>query len=463
MLAPEQSIEVVRTALDAAGYLTPSTPLLAAVSGGADSMALLFMLHELEVPVVVAHYDHQTRAGESYQDARFVRRTAEKLGLPFFLGTNDVPSIAAEAHGSFEEVARELRYLFLIETAEDQGCAALVTGHHADDQAETVLMRVLRGSSPRGLAGIAAVGEREGFTILRPMLSLAQEDILEYVSDRELEYCTDATNRDYRFLRSRIRHELMPFLTREYNANLREALVRMAAVQRDENAFLASATEAFLRHCMVDSESIERRAFRYGHTAIQRRAMLEIAWEHGVEPSFERVNAAVHHIVHGETGAYCDLGGDLQLCNGKEDTIIVRSERRRYRQRQAVMGVPGEVSILGKHFFARVLDTRPDADLRAYCTATRQVFDADRLGDRIALRTCRDGDSFTPLGLKGTKKIGDYFTDIGLPAPKRQQQVVVEANGEIVWVVGHAVAEEAAVRPDTMRFAEVTVGDATSA
>lgn len=462
MKSPEQSLKVVRAALDAAGYLTPSAPLLAAVSGGADSMALLFMLHELEVPVVVAHYDHQTRDGDSYQDAAFVQSNADRLGLPFYLGTNNVPAIAAEAHGSFEEVARELRYLFLIETAEEHGCVALVTGHHADDQAETVLMRVLRGTSPRGLAGIGAVSEREGFTVLRPMLSLTREDIIEYVSDRELEYFTDPTNRDHRFLRNRIRHELMPFLTREYNSNLREALTRMAAVQRDENAFLTSATEAFLQHCMVDSETIERRAFRYGHSAVQRRAILDIAWQHGVQPDFDRVLAAVQHIVHGETGAYCDLGGDLQLCNGKEDTLLVQAERRRYRQRQAVMGVPGEVSILGKHFFARVLDDHPD-DLRAYCTATRQVFDADRLGERLALRTCRDGDAFTPLGLRGTKKIGDYFTDIGLPAPKRQQQVVVEANGEIVWVVGHAVAATAAVRSDTKRYAEVIVGDATSA
>lgn len=426
-------------------------------------MALLFMLHELDISVVVAHYDHQTRGRENYQDATVVKDAADRLSLPFFIGSNDVPAIAAEAHGSFEEVARELRYLFLIETAEDLGCAALVTGHHADDQAETVLMRMLRGTSPRGLAGIPPVGEREGFTVLRPMLSLTREDILAYASDRELDYCTDPSNRDFRFLRNRIRHELMPFLTREYNGNLREALIRMAAIQRDENAFLVSATEAFLTHCMVDSESIERRAFRYGHTAVQRRAILEIAWEHGVRPDFDRVDAAVQHIVHGDTGTYCDLGGELQLCNGKEDTLILQSERRRYRQRQAVMGVPGEVSILGKHFFARVLEDQPGNDLRTYCNATRQVFDADRLGDRVALRTCRDGDSFTPLGLRGTKKIGDYFTDIGLPAPKRQQQVVVEANGEIVWVVGHAVAETAAVRPETRRFAEVIVGNATSA
>lgn len=463
MNTPEQSLELVRGALDAAGCLPAASPLLAAVSGGADSMALLFMLHELDVPVVVAHFDHQTRNGESRLDAAFVKAAAERVGFPFFVGSNDVQAIAAESHGSFEEVARELRYVFLIETAEDQGCGALVTGHHADDQAETVLMRVLRGTSPRGLGGIPDIGEREGFTILRPLLSLTREDILAYLSDRELEYCTDPTNHDFRFLRNRIRHELMPFLTREYNANLREALVRLAAVQREENAFLASATEAFLRHCMADSESIVRKAFRHGHRAVQRRAILEIAWEHGVRPDFDRVNSAVNHILEGETGAYCDVGGELQLCNGRDDTIIVQTERRVYRQRQAVMGVPGDVEILGRRFHARVLGALPASDLREYCTASRQVFDADRLGDRVALRTCRDGDSFTPLGLGGTKKLGDYFTDIGLPAPKRRQQVVLESNGEIVWVVGHAVAETASVRPDTRRFAEVTVEDATGA
>jgi tRNA(Ile)-lysidine synthase len=208
----------------------------------------------------------------------------------------------------------------------------------------------------------------------------------------------------------------------------------------------------------VDSESIDRKAFRYGHPAVQRRMILELAWEHGVEPDFDRVLAAVDHIVHGDTGRFCDLGKDLQLCNGKLDTLLVQSERRRYRQRQAELGVPGVVSMLGQRLEARLLDDPPSHDLRTYCSPQRQVFDADRLGEIVAVRTVKDGDRFAPLGLDGTKKVGDYFTDIGLPAPARGRQILLEANGEIVWVVGHAVGVYAAVKPDTKRFAEVVVG-----
>lgn len=459
MTKPRNALETVRRNLESAGYLRPSSPLLAAVSGGADSIALLFMLHELEMPVAVAHYDHQTRAGGSTRDAEFVREVADSLGLPFHFASNDVPAIAARSEGSFEEIARELRYLFLIETAEETGCCALVTGHHADDQAETLLMRFLRGTSPRGLAGIPPVGEREGFAVLRPMLTLTRGDILEYLEDRNLAYRDDPSNADNSYTRNRIRHELLPMLTETYNRNLRGVLGRMAEIQREENHFLTAATGAFLSQCLIDSESIDRKAFRYGHVAIQRRAILEIAWEHGAEPDFERVNAAVDHIVHGATGGFCDLGGELQLCNGKADTLLIRAERRKFRQRHARLRIPGEANMLGKRFRARLLNENPGDDLSAYCSHGLQVFDADRLGQEIALRTVRDGDRFAPLGLNGTKKISDYFSDIGLPVPERQRQVLLEAGGEIVWVVGHAIGEYAAITPDTTRFAEVEVGD----
>ena len=231
-------LDRVRDTLHRHDMLEAGERCLAAVSGGPDSMCLAQALHDLRIPFEIAHFDHGTRAGESAQDAAFVREAAARYGVPCYDTRRDMPREAGQSPDSFEEVARRARYAFLLETASARGCQALATGHHADDQAETVLLRLLRGTSPGGLGAIPPVRQCDGVRIIRPLLDCTRDEILAYLEARNVPYREDRTNADTRHPRNRVRHELLPLLTRDYNPRVRDALRRVAEIQHDEDDFL---------------------------------------------------------------------------------------------------------------------------------------------------------------------------------------------------------------------------------
>lgn len=454
-------IDAVRETIRQHPMIGTGEKILAAVSGGPDSVCLLHVLVELGYPVEVGHFDHQTRNGASADDAAFVEDLANRLSLPFHFGTAPVEREADASPLSFEEYARQARYAFLLETARDRACAIVATGHHADDLAETVLMRVLRGAAPSGLAGIPPVRNEGDVRIVRPLLACTRDDVLAFLETRDIAYCTDRTNAETRHLRNRIRHELMPRLSDEYNPRVREALVRLAGLEHVENDFIAQCAGAFLEKCLLADGGLSRADFAEGHPALQRRALVLLGYRHGVECPFDRVAAAVAFVCDGPAGRSFDLGGGVTLRNAREVTEVL-AQPLEQDDRVVPLDVPGEVDAFGTLFRARVLDALPADNMKSYCTPTRQVFDADALGRRIELRRRRPGDRFAPLGLSGSKKLKDYFIDLGMPVTQRDVQVLVVGERGIAWVVGHAVGAGAAVTAETRRFVEIEVDDATA-
>jgi len=312
------STQLTTTILRALGRLPREreTPVLVAVSGGPDSVALAHALHKLSVPIAIAHLDHRTRDGASGADAEFVREVADRLDVPFHLRSENVESDAEATNLSFEEYARERRYAFLIEAATTYGFPAIATGHHADDQAETLLMRVLRGTTPRGLAGIPETTERDGVAIVRPLLRVRRSAILAYLHERKITYIEDETNRELGFVRNRVRHALLPQLSREYNPRLTEALNRLADAQRAEDDLLRTLADRFIKRCVREERTIRTEAFAGGHLALQRRLVLEMAWRHGVRPDFDHVDRAIDFILNAQPRKSFDLGNGVQLVSG---------------------------------------------------------------------------------------------------------------------------------------------------
>lgn len=320
-------------------------------------------------------------------------------------------------------------------------------------------MRLLRGASPGGLGGIPPVREHQGVRIIRPLLECFREDILAFLDVRGVPYRLDRTNADLRHPRNRIRHELLPRLMGDYNPRVREALVRLAEAQRDEDDFLDAHVEDAFQACRRGENRIERESFRRLHPALQRRVIALLGWELGIECPYQRIETIRRHIAEGPTGKACDMGEGVLLRNGR-DMAEVMKEAVESEQSVVTLEVPGETEAFGRRYRVRELPERPSKALAAYCTPSRQVFDAEVLGGNLAVRFRRPGDRFTPLGLGGTKKLKDYFIDLGLTATQRARQPLLVANGTIVWVVGHAVSQAAAVTPTTRRFVEVQVTDA---
>lgn len=430
--------------------------ILVAVSGGADSVALVHVLRTLGYTIEVAHFDHRTRGGDSTCDAEFVRDLAARLDVPFHLGSADVPAVTALSGESFEMHARRLRYDFLAQTARRAGIREIATGHHADDQAETMLLRVLRGTSGHGLAGIPPVREDGELRIVRPLLDVTREALLAYLESIGEPYCEDATNDDVQYLRNRVRHELIPALARDYNPQLVSALNRLAETERIEHEYLDLAA-AKRASTVITGDTIEREAFAALHDALRRRVFQIYAWHLGVTCGYERILAGCAFVVEGRVGACFDLGLGIVLKNGARTTEVA-PDRDAGSGLEIALLVPGTTQAFGRTFCVRNLDAPPNTPLAEYCTPSRQVFDA-RSTAGLRVRRCRAGDRFVPLGMHGSRKLSDYLGERKLSPSERAAQLLLESNDMIVWVVGRAIGAQAAVTDATRAIVEVEVLD----
>lgn len=455
-IIPDQFKDQVQATLQTHGMLRKGDRVLVAVSGGPDSVALLDILNHLGFAVEVAHLDHQTRGGDSAQDAQFVRELASALRVPFHLSTHPVAEEAAALGKSFEQHARDVRYAFLEQCARQQGCDALATGHHRGDVVETVMMRLLRGTTPGGLAGIPPVREQGGLKIVRPLIECDRALIFAWLEASGLPSREDSSNRDPRFLRNRIRHDLLPRLRHDYNPQVDEAVLRLAEAARVENDYVYRMAEKAFTRALNEQGALDRAFFATLHEALQRRIVLLFAWRHGTDCPFERVVDAVQFIGQGPVGNQFNLGGDRMLYNGRTHTELI-SGRPARDDREVQLHCPGAVEAFGLRFTVQVLTTPPEGSLSQYCTPLRQVFDADTLGLPLSVRHRRDGDRFTPLGLGGAKKIQDYFVDTGVPLPARDVIPLLIAGDRIAWIVGHATSDLTAVRPETKSWIVVEV------
>jgi len=436
--------------------LAPGETLLAAVSGGPDSMCLLDVLVALGYRVHLAHFDHQTRDGQSGLDAAFVRDTASRLGLPFHLESRPITQEAREQGASFEAYARAARYSFFRRTADANACTAVVTGHHADDRAETVLMRILRGTWPGGLGAIPPVREDpDGRRVVRPLINCTRREIIAYLTENAISFCTDDSNADVRHLRNRVRHELLPQLSAEYNPRFRDALCRLAELQHDASAVVSRATDELSAVCLNENV-IDRVEFARGEAACQRELLVRYAHPRNATISVERIERARRFILEGPQHKYFDFGGGLLLRNERGFTYIV--ERGMARNNHDVpLHLPGVTEAMGAIIHCRIIEHPLAVPIKTACTPSRQVLDADRVVGPLTLRSRRVGDRFIPLGLSKPKKLKDYFVDRKVPLPLRDRVPLVCANDAIVWVVGHGIDARAAVTTSTRRFLLIEV------
>ncbi len=431
-------------------------PVLAAVSGGADSIALMHLLHRTVVPCGVAYFDHQTRQGESAKDGRFVAEAARALGLKFYLGGENVAALAEASGESFEMAARRARYAFLVGTAQTHGYTAIATGHHADDQAETVLLRLLRGASPAGLGGIPSRREEGGILVIRPLLDVTRVELRAWLEREGISWREDATNAETDALRNRVRHELPPLLARDFNPAIQEALNRLATLQRMDSALLARLAAAALYEIEDETGRIARAAFRALDPALQFRCLTDRIRRATAEADFETVSRAAAFIADGPAGKQIDLGNGVALYLSAEHAVLAPLVLEEDAD-EIHLTIPGTASGSGRAFEARWLDALPQGPLADYCHDGRQVFDGDALADTFVIRRRRAGDSIRPLGMEGTRKLKDVFNDQGLTRPERERQLVVESGGRIVWIPGHTVSRDAAVTEYTRRYVELCI------
>jgi len=447
----------IRAAVRSGGLVQPGETVLAACSGGPDSTALLHLLLELgrDIPfsLAVAHFNHRLRP-QAAADERFVRDAALKLDLPFYAGRGDVRAASRKLGIGIEEAGRRLRYEFLERAAAEAGAAKIATGHTLNDQAETVLMRLLRGTGPSGLAGIPAV--RDG-SIIRPLLGLSRGEILAYLHDRQLAWRTDSSNRDERILRNKIRRKLIPYLEKDFSPAVVRSLARLASISRDEDDFLeekarSAASKAMAKkgqELFLDAKTLTRL-----HPALARRVVrlfLRSLKGDLLDISFDDVEA-----IRGMAP-----GGELPISKA---LILERRQNRLGRRKGAVSSVryaclwdgrgrlpvpeagrtysgrfvkaPAVRSLVGSVSMAGTRRKHRFPDDAAGC-----FLDAARLEFPLLVRNRRPGDRYRPLGAPGGKKLKEIFRAKGVAEEERDRRPVFVSGGEVVWVQGLPAAE----------------------
>jgi len=434
----------------------PGDRVLVAVSGGPDSLCLLHVLWSERAArglaaVEAAHLDHGLRGEESAAEATWVAAWCEERGIPCYVGLVDVAALAAERKTGKQEAARAARYAFLEEVATRIGATKIATGHTRDDQAETVLMNVLRGTGLDGLRGIPA---RRG-PYVRPLLDVSHAETEDYCAAHGLQPRRDPSNLSpAAYTRNRVRLKLLPLLARDYNPAVAASLLRLSEIAARDLDCLQTQAEAALAEATRERDVfrlvLDRSALAGLHPAllrhVLRRAILSLRGT-GEGITYDHVEQACRAVTAPKPRAFA-LNLPHPFC-----TIRVADETLTLTLADASappaivsipLTVPGTAALPGTDWNVRAgFDARPDA----------VTLDADAVSpDALTLRNWRHGDRIDPLGMGGRhKKVGDIFTDAKVPRAARCHIPIIADTQGIVWVVGHCIAGRARVTPDTRR------------
>lgn len=448
--------EIIARFIASESLLDEDDQILVAVSGGADSVALLRVLCALGYTCGVAHFDHVTRDGASGKDAAFVESLATELDCLFYVHRE---AIKAGGGQSFEMVARDARYAFFQKIARDGGYSVLATGHHANDQAETILLRLLRGSGPVGLGGIAPRAERDGLRVVRPLLETPQGAIIAWLNEHGHAWREDHTNADTTTPRNRVRHELLPYLEEHFNPAACNALVRTARLMRRYNVMLPRGSAEVITQNEVGDYVVNRELFRALSKAEQGEVLQALARECGIHLGEAHAARTAQFIDSAQTGQQHDLGRGATLHMMRQDVLLVDPRASRTDDGTTVLPCPGSCKWGTFEVTTRIV--KFNVPVTEYVAPFRQVFDADALPPQLTVRGWLPGDRIDLLGMAGSRKLQDIFTDLGVPAPKRSTIPVVVAGDEILWVVGCRRSHLAPVTPQTKHVLEIEVRHAT--
>ena len=411
-----------------------------AVSGGADSVALLRGLldlrAELGIVLRVVHLHHGIRGDEADEDERFVTSLAEQFDLPLTVERVDAPGHGKKKKLSLEASARELRYAFFKKLLETDVCDKIATAHTTDDQAETVLLRVLRGTGTRGLAAIPPLRNASpGLVarIVRPLLGTRRGEIEAYLRALGQEWREDLSNRDPKHMRNRVRHELLPLLEREFNPAVREGLVNLAEIARAEEQYW-SLQMATLRPLIANPEQIERATFLALPLALRRRLLVQLADQLDIPVSFEDIELMLHIV--NTPGAEHQFEGGWVVRSSKRMLEVRRREASSNREGYDLQfPVPSEV--MAGRLCLRAMYLQ-GAEGTRYNSAT--LLDHGRLELPLRVRNWQPGDRFWPAGRKHEEKLKRLFQERHIPAEARSEWPVVLSGATIVWVRDFPVA-----------------------
>ena len=447
--------------------LSNGDAVLVAVSGGPDSVGLLHVLcdlrAELSLHLEVAHLQHGFRGEEAREDARFVAAMADTLELPFHLKEVSVPQMKSKAgKGNLEALAREERYRFFADVARQQSIRKIATAHTQDDQAETVLMWLLRGAGRKGLGGIPAIFHlnpengnlARDLAVIRPFLDVSKSEILDFLTEKQLDYRLDRTNQEPQLLRNWIRLTLIPQLKRRIDSRLPLRLAQQSQILRDEEVVLEKLARTELDR-IRSAKGLYRDLLLKQDKAMRRRTLRRWIEEHrghlrGID--FTHVEDLLDLIAVGPPQGRLPIPGGWELVKEYETLRLEKLTRNVKRpcysyefRIGAELNIEEACMTIYSDRIARPFFERPANSLEA-------VFDIAALPDALTVRNFRHGDCFRPLGMTGHKKVKELFIEKKAPLSVRSALPLLSTGKEVLWIPGYGRSEFGKVETKTQEI-----------
>ena len=468
-------LQTVERTIETYGMLEPKDSVIIGVSGGPDSVALLHVLFliasRFSLKLGVGHLNHCLRRNDSDKDAQFVEVLAKKYDLPCYTHKKDVLKYQIENKLSLEEAARRVRYTFLNNVADTMQYNKIAVGHHSDDNAELILMNLFRGSGAQGLSGIPPVRDHK---IIRPLIELNRSELIDFLNQNKLEYVSDESNTDTKYLRNRVRHDLIPLIKTAYNPNISETLNRLSSIIRSEEEWIDDVVHPFYektvlgvqKNCIILSVSMLNRY----HPALQRRIIrttIEKIKGDLRRIRFVNVNSAINLLKRGPAYGKVDLPDRIRI-QRDQDMIYVFKEkhmlsngRKKYSHSDSFT-FEYQIETLESVFIKEIgvtikfseMSVEKASDYR-YTGQHTGFFDKDILRFPMIIRNFRPGDAFKPLGVGGTQKLKKFFIDKKVPRSERIKCPILLSRGKIIWVVGHRIDESVKVMPSTRNVLKI--------
>ncbi|WP_196247004.1 tRNA lysidine(34) synthetase TilS [Clostridium novyi] len=439
--------------------------VVVALSGGPDSICLLHILHtlkdELNISIVAAHVNHCLRGEAADNDEMYVKKICEELGIQCFVKREDVHRISKERGISCEMAGREVRYQFFEEVLHKINGNKIAIAHNANDQAETVLMRILRGTGLEGLVGIRPVRDN---IFVRPIINLTRDEIENYCEVNKLNPRIDKTNFENIYTRNKIRLELIPYIQKNFNSDVIEVLNRFSDTVKVDNEYINNvAKEKYNEYSEISEEKIilKGQLFKEHEAILTRVIRIAIKNIKGNLNNLEKNHIYdIIDIQKKSTGKYIMLPSGIRVTNNYGDIYVYKEEKEHKVQKinKEVELNLLEENVLTNHKLKITLDIiKSKEDIKFDKNPLIKYFDYDKIKGVIKLRYRKNGDKFMPFGMSGSKKLKDLFIDLKIPKERRDSIPLITFGDDIAWIVGYRISDKFKINKDTKNILKIKI------